>query len=117
MSKKLGKTGEDLAVAFLQRKGYTIVERNFRILQGELDIIAQDGEYLVFVEVKTARSLAFGAPETWVTRRKQMQIGQIAAAYLQQKEYGEIDCRFDVIAITFHNERPTIKHIENAFWL
>ncbi|HDI52242.1 YraN family protein [candidate division KSB1 bacterium 4484_219] len=114
---QLGRKGERLAADFLQKKGYQIVERNYRGYRGEIDIIAQDGNYLVFVEVKTGRSQRFGDPIWRVDRRKQRQLGKVALAYFQEKDLQEQDCRFDVITVTFTDGTPQITHIENAFWL
>ena len=116
-TKKKGNRGEEIAHSFLIQRGFTILERNFRILRGELDIIANDGDTLVFVEVKCGNSQKYGPPETWVTRRKQQQIGRLALAYLQKFNIVNKNCRFDVIAITFDKGHPEIKHIKNAFWL
>lgn len=115
--KDLGARGEDLATRFLERAGYTILERNYRWARGEIDIIAERDGLLVFVEVKTARSAVFGRPETWVNAQKQQQLGQVASRYLQEKEIEEMDCRFDVIAIRRQEDGWEIRHIENAFWL
>lgn len=116
-AKKVGDRGEEIAGAFLRKKGYLIVEVNYRIARGELDIIARDGATLVFVEVKSGRSAQFGPPESWVTPRKQRQLGRLAAAYLQRHHLVEGDCRFDVVAVTFRDGAADITHIENAFWL
>ena len=116
-TKKRGNKGEDAAISYLKNKGYIILERNFRILRGEIDVIAVDKKTLVFVEVKSGSSSAFGPPETWVTPYKQRQLGRLASAFLQTREIVNIDCRFDVVAITFKNNRSKIHHIENAFWL
>ncbi|MDZ7262375.1 MAG: YraN family protein [candidate division KSB1 bacterium] len=116
--KHLGKQGESQAAEFLRNKGYHILEQNYRWARGEIDLIARDGETLVFIEVKTKRGYDdFGPPETWVDLRKQHQIGQVAAHYLQEKQIQDTDCRFDVVAVTFEKGRWFIKHIENAFWL
>jgi len=112
-----GREGERLAANYLTSAGMQILERNFRIREGEIDLIVMDGTTLVFVEVKSGHSDAFGEPETWVNPRKQRQIGKVAAAYLQAKEIENVDCRFDVVAVTFTQGKPHIKHIENAFWL
>jgi putative endonuclease len=113
----LGRRGEDLAAEYLAGKGIHVIERNFRIRGGEIDIIARDGATLVFIEVKTSRSSSFGEPETWVDSRKQKQIGKVAVAYMQKMEIEDIDCRFDVIAVSFADGKPKIHHIANAFWL
>ena len=116
-AKALGKWGEDRAAEFLQKQGFSIRERNFRWARGELDIVAEKGGMLVFVEVKTARSNRMGEPATWVNRRKQQQIGQVAQRYLQVHAIRDMDCRFDVIGVMKKGELAEITHIENAFWL
>lgn len=114
--KDLGTRGEDLAAAFLQKKGIQILERNYRYGHGEIDIVAREGETLVFVEVKTAATDEYGPPEGWVDARKQRQIGKIAEAYLQEHKRIDVDCRFDVIAVDA-TKNHGIHHIQNAFWI
>ncbi len=114
---KLGKQGEDLAEQFLRRKGYEILERNYRRYRGEIDLVAKDQNCLVFVEVKTARSASFGAPVYRVDERKKRQLGRIAMAYYQQYELYDQDSRFDIVTVTFAGGQAQIEHIENAFWL
>jgi len=118
-TKELGNWGEDRAVEHLEKLGYTILKRNFRWGQkGELDIVADDHGTLVFVEVKTQESDAMGEAFTWVTPRKQRQIGRIAKAYLYVNEITDRDCRFDVIAVAREaNGEVKIQHLVNAFWL
>ena len=115
--RKLGDLGEDLAVAYLESEGYVILQRNFRALRGEIDIIAQDQETLVFIEVKTASSKKFGSPETWVGRRKQLQIGKIAGFYLSREQKYDKNCRFDVISVLMTAGKHQIQHFKDAFWL
>lgn len=117
MSRKLGEAGEILANSYLQKKGYKILAQNYRWARGEIDLIAEKDDLLIFVEVKTASSQRFGAPETWVNQKKQRQIGMVAEKYLQEHEIEDVDCRFDVIAIEMRQNTHSIKHIENAFWL
>ena len=112
-----GKRGEDAAVFYLRQNGYGIKARNYRIRDGEIDIIAEENDILVFVEVKTAISRFFGAPETWVDDQKQRRIGRAAQRYLMDNEIDDIDCRFDVIAVDMSAQPPRIKHIRDAFWL
>jgi len=116
---QLGKTGELLAVKFLQQKGYQIVEQNYRSTWGEIDIIAQDEDVLAFVEVKTRRSLKFGVPQLAVNNSKQRRMSKATLEYLQEKDLFDYVCRFDVISIVFPPEpsEPIIEHIENAFEL
>ncbi len=116
-NKQIGKIGEDLAAKYLCAKNYQIIERNYHWARGEIDIIAKEAETLIFVEVKTARYNTFGAPETWVDARKQLQIGMVAERYLQEKDIDDVDCRFDVVAVRANGKEWDIKHIENAFWL
>lgn len=116
-SHKIGQQGEDMAVKFLSEKNYFILDRNYRWARGEIDIVAKKDDLLVFVEVKTAKSKNFGSPENWVDVRKQQQIGMVAERYLQEKEIENIDCRFDVIAVSAQGKDWKIHHIENAFWL
>lgn len=109
--------GEQMAARYLQKMNYHIVEKNYRWGRGEIDIIAEKDNTLIFVEVKTARNESFGAPESWVDKRKQTQIGHVAQQYLMEKEIDNMDCRFDVVAITAQDQQWDIQHIENAFWL
>ena len=110
--RKIGTVYENQAVLFLEKKGYQIVERNYTIRQGEIDLVAQDGEYLVFVEVKFRSSGDVGAALQAVTPAKQRKLIYAARTYLCRKGYDEwTPCRFDVLA--FEGEK--IYHIENAF--
>ena len=110
-----GKTGEDLAATFLEQNGLKILDRNYRFQRGEIDLIAEEGEELVFVEVKARRSALFGAPEDAVTEEKQDRIHTIADGYLFEHDIDNRPCRFDVVAIEFKNKTIEIRHIRNAF--
>ncbi|MFQ5691534.1 MAG: YraN family protein [Nitrospinota bacterium] len=111
----LGKRGEEEAARYLQKRGYEIVERNVRTRLGEIDLIARDGEVLVFVEVKTRSSGAFAPPELAVDGRKRRKLLDLAHAHLGR--LGEaVDCRFDVLGLVLRpGRRPVIHHIQNAF--
>ena len=113
----IAKTGESLAVAHLKARGYKILEQNYRAVRGEIDLIARDGDFIVFVEVKTRRSLKFGLPQAAVTIQKQRQISKVALAYLQAKNRFDAPCRFDVIAIHLSPKLELLKleQIESAF--
>lgn len=112
----LGNFGEDIAAKFLQSKGYTIVARNFRIRSAEIDIIAQIDGVLVFAEVKARSNIRHGLPSEAVNFRKQQKIIQAASAFLQDENFADCACRFDVVEIYFDGERvEEIIHIENAF--
>ncbi|KIH77937.1 putative endonuclease [Geoalkalibacter ferrihydriticus] len=113
----LGRWGEERAGDFLQRQGFQIVERNLRTPLGEIDLIARQGRTLVFVEVKTRRSTAFGVPQDAVTPRKQRQIIRAAQWYLGQGRHSGLQPRFDVIAVLAATAEPQIEHIANAFTL
>jgi putative endonuclease len=113
--RKWGKAGEDLAAHFLEQSGLKILERNFRFERGEIDLIAEDGEELVFVEVKARRSNAFGAPEDAVTEKKQEQVHAVADGYLFMHNIDDRPCRFDIVAIEYRNENAEIHHIRDAF--
>lgn len=121
MSKKLldtGLKGENIAARYLEEAGYTILQRNFKNRQGEIDIIAEDQNTLVFIEVKTRRSKQFGPPSEAVTFRKQIQISRVAQYYLARHDLFDRDARFDVISVTLADENsPVIELISNAFEL
>jgi putative endonuclease len=112
-----GQLGEKLAESYLREKGYRILARNFRAGRGEIDLIAQDGEILVFVEVKSSTSSRFGEPEDRVDWRKQNQIRKVAQAFLISEIQWKGECRFDVIGITYRKGEPIIQHILDAFWV
>jgi putative endonuclease len=110
-----GEYGEKLARAFLVREGFRIIETNYRFHHGEIDIIAEEGEVLVFCEVKTRRNDRYGAPELAVTLLKQRQIRKIALAYLTVRRLHDRVCRFDVVAIRMHSGEPEIRLLRDAF--
>lgn len=95
---KLGKTGEKKAGAYLKRQGYQILEYNFRTRNGEIDIIAKDGDCLVFTEVKTRTNTRYGAPAEAVSYFKQRHLWKAAQYYMMRYDT-ELECRFDVIEV------------------
>lgn len=111
--REIGTVYENKAVLFLEEKGYQILERNFYSRHGEIDIIAKDGVYLVFVEVKYRKNAYAGASMEAVTPAKQKRLIQAARYYLYKKHYSnmEIPCRFDVVAF----EDEAVIHITDAF--
>jgi putative endonuclease len=115
--KRTGKKGEDLAAAYLARMGYRIVERNYRCFFGEIDIVAWERETLVFVEVKSRRTEAFGAPQVAVGFAKQDKISRIALNYLSEKHLRHPPARFDVVAVKLLPVGTTIELIRDAFEL
>lgn len=114
--RQVGDYYESLACAYLLKEGVTIVERNYRALRGEIDIIARDGRYLVFIEVKYRKDKRYGAPEAAVTISKQRQICKLSKLYLYSKKKStDFPIRYDVIAITDIDNTATIRWYKNAF--
>ena len=117
-SRRLGRWGEDLAAVFLERKGYRIVDRNWKCRFGELDLVAEGEGYLCFVEVKLRRSNRFGTGAEQVDRRKREKLRTAAELYLQTHP-AVLQPRFDVIEVLAPNglgtKNPKIRHIEGAF--
>jgi putative endonuclease len=112
----LGGRGESIAVTFLQGLGFSIVERNFRCVCGEVDIVARDGRSIVFIEVKCRNNKVYGPPQLAVTPFKQRQISKAALVWLSKRKLYNADARFDVVAILLHDhDLPEIEHIRNAF--
>ena len=109
-----GKLGEELAVNYLIGKGYEILERNWHNIHKEVDIIAKDGQFLVFVEVKARRSNEYGEPDLAVTKRKQRMLIAAANAYITRNKL-DVETRFDIISIIFKDGESLIDHIEDAF--
>ena len=115
-NKDKGKKGESIGAQYLKKKGYLILEMNYRVRRGEIDIIAKKGDYVVFVEVKLRKNISHGMPKEAVDSRKQRQIISVAQEYIVKKKLFNKDFRFDVIEI-IDGDSVFINHIENAFWL
>ena len=115
--KLLGNRGERAAIRFLRRQGYQILHRQFRNRIGEIDVVAKDGNGIVFVEVKTRKSDAAGGPEEAVTFTKQKQLTKLALTYLKRYNLLEHSARFDVVAVIWPDDarKPEITHYQNAF--
>ena len=111
----LGRMGEDLACRELERRGYAIVARRYRRRNGELDIIARDGDTTVFVEVKSRRGRAFGRAAEAVDFRKRRRIARLAKGYVIRHRLTDRPCRFDVVSIHFDQPGPVIEVYRNAF--
>ena len=111
-----GQEGESAAEQYLRHKGYRIVARNLRSSVGELDLVAEDGRVLVFVEVKARRTDAFGGAIHAVPQRKQEKLIRLAAQYLARHHVEGRPCRFDVVLLQGMDAvAPQIEHIQNAF--
>ena len=111
-----GRTGEQIACYFLKEQGYSIIKRNHRSRLGEIDIVAEHREYLVFCEVKTRRSRAGLHPSLSVTAKKIEKLRMLGEHYLSQKHLMHLQHRFDVIAMQLAGKTtPEVDHILNAF--
>lgn len=115
--KELGFHGEDLAVEFLKRRGYRILHRNFKLKFGEIDIVAQEGDTVCFIEVRTKTTDSAGTPFESITPFKQRKLSKLALAYLKN-QYKSVDvrARFDVVAVVSEDgKEETVEIIQNAF--
>jgi putative endonuclease len=114
--RSIGESGEDIAAAYLQGLGFRILTRNYRKRFGEIDIVAEEGDALVFVEVKTRTSTAFGSPLEAVDIRKQRRMARAALDYLGSRKQHGRSARFDVVAVSLRSNGPArIEHVRNAF--
>lgn len=107
--------GEDLACAELRRRGYAILARRYRTRHGEIDVVAREGETVVFVEVKARRDEAFGGGGAAVTGWKQQRIVRMATDYLARRGLLDAPCRFDVVTVQFDAGRPRVEVFTHAF--
>ena len=112
---RIGREGEDIAVAYLKREGYTVLDRNYRCLFGEVDIVAKDGDTIVFVEVKSRRSDRFGDPQMAVGVEKQKKLCRISMKYLEEHRLYPCNARFDVVAVKMFPAGNQVEVIRNAF--
>ena len=111
----LGKQGEDRAVADLARRGYAVLARRYRTRHGEIDIVARDGETIVFVEVKAKETAECGTAAEAVTVRKQRKVVSMAVDYLARNRLTSKPCRFDVVAIDGPGEQAILTYYRGAF--
>jgi putative endonuclease len=114
-TRKTGGTGEAIALAHLEHNGYAIIDRNYTCLIGEIDIVAMNDGDIVFIEVKSRRSSAFGTPAEAVTVTKQKKISRTALYYLKEKNLLGRPVRFDVVAVTLKRDETTVEIFQNAF--
>jgi putative endonuclease len=115
-NKETGDLGEWVAADFLKRLGFQILEKNYRFGRaGEIDIVAIDGDVLVFCEVKARSDDRYGEPECAITLAKQKQVRYLAKVWLYQHAIDEQECRFDVVAITFRRGCAEINYLKGAF--
>ena len=111
---KMGKEGEQIAVNYLKDLDYAIVETNWRFQKAEVDIIAKEDNFLVFVEVKCRSTDIFGEPQTFVSEKKQALFKSAAEGYLEQKDL-DYEIRFDVISVILSVQKAKIEHFKDAF--
>lgn len=113
-----GEIGEQMAITYLIKKGFNLLEKNWRNSTGEIDLIMSKDNIIVFVEVKLRKTDTFGDPEKAVSKSKQKRIIQTANSYIFDKNIPErFEYRFDIISIVKNNNFLSIKHFEDAFWL
>ncbi len=110
----LGKKGEEMAVLFLQKHGYKILERNWRFKKAEVDVIAQKKEVLAVIEVKTRSSNYFGNPQDFVNQKKIQLLVEAINEYVISKDL-DVEVRFDIVAIVQNKNTTKIEHLEDAF--
>lgn len=113
-----GRHAEDAAVSYLESNGHTIIDRNYRFMKSEVDIVTYHGQEIVFVEVRSQKNVTFGRPEETVSQSKQKQVIQAAEAWLYEKRMEGARVRFDVVSIItkYDENEPEITHFRNAFW-
>ena len=110
-----GLAGERLAADYLIHKGLAILARNYRFDKGEVDLVCEDGDELVFVEVKTRTSRLYGEPEEAVTESKQEQLRKVAEGYCQEFFLEDKFYRFDIVTVMIEGEKSTVRHLPDAF--
>ena len=116
--KSLGKQGEELAASYLQKcQNYRILQRNYRCVFGEVDIVAKDGDVLTFIEVRTRKSEDYGNPKESITKRKQDQLSKVALDFINRHNVNHVKARFDVVAAYLLPQKEQIELIKNAFEL
>lgn len=114
-TREKGKGAEEIAEKYLVEKGFKIIERNYFFDRGEIDLIANDNGIIVFIEVKSRKSVEYGEPEDSITIGKRRQIRKVAEGYLYEKNISGVEARFDVVAIKWESGKPVINYYKNAF--
>lgn len=113
--KTRGNKGEKIAAEYLEKQGFVIVCRNYRCLLGEIDLVAREGNYLVFVEVRTRYSKRFGSPAESITFQKEKRLRNLASYYIKNEVGRELPCRFDLVGIENQGGSVKIEHIKGLF--
>jgi len=115
-NRNIGRLGEDIAAAYLESKDWLIFDRNYFFEKAEVDIVATDRNYIVFVEVKFRTNTFFGEPEDSITPEKEINIRKAAEAWLYERKMETAVARFDVVSIVQkNNQAPHIKHFKDVF--
>ncbi|MBN2123556.1 MAG: YraN family protein [Deltaproteobacteria bacterium] len=111
----LGRLGEGLALERIQQMGYRCIVRNYRCALGEVDLIARDGDTLVFIEIKTRKGRSLGYAKEAVDHRKRRQLSKVALAYMKENDCCNAKSRFDVVAVSLQEDKEEIEVVRNAF--
>ena len=114
---ELGRRGEELALKKIKRLGYTCIARNYRCALGEVDLIAKDGDTLVFIETKTRKGVSLAYAKEAIDARKRRQLSKVALAFMKANNCCEVKSRFDVVAVSLQGNQERIEVIKNAFEL
>lgn len=112
----LGKKGEEMAQSYLMRKGYELLETNYRYQKAEIDIIARKNNLIAIVEVKTRKSSDYGEPESFLKPAQIKRLVNAANFYIEQLDDASIEVRFDIVSILLDGRKASIEHIEDAFY-
>jgi putative endonuclease len=111
----LGAIGEDVAARLLEDGGFEVVDRNWRVTEGELDLVARRGDLIAFCEVKTRRTDHWGDPSEAVAPHKQIRLRKLAALWMREQKPGPASIRFDVFSVIVRDGRTDVRHIADAF--
>ncbi|MFH1122318.1 MAG: YraN family protein [Pseudomonadota bacterium] len=112
---ELGRLGEDLALKKIKKMGYRCLVRNYRCTLGEVDLVARDGDTLVFIEIKTRRGKSLEYAKEAVSMKKRRQLSKVALSYMRDHDCADVKSRFDVVAISLEGNRREIEVVKNAF--
>ena len=115
---KLGRWGEQLAAQYLESHGYKVLDRNWRCRRGEIDLVAKEGDVLVFVEVKTRRGRDYGTPEEALTRYKVKRLLELGQRYMLERDLEDVEWRVDLVAVELDRQGNLLRfeHVPNAVW-
>ncbi len=114
----LGRWGEQQAAQYLESHGYKVLDRNWRCLRGEIDLVAKEGDVLVFVEVKTRRGRDYGTPEEAITKVKAERLLELGQRYMLERDLEDVEWRVDLVAVELDRQGKLLRfeHIPNAVW-